>query len=65
MGDPSFLINVAINFNSNDHLMEEFSFIPVDYVSTNVNRLLKETYWIHKLNTLHPKGLNAEVLYKI
>ena len=64
MGDPSFSTNDAIHFNSNDHSMEHFSFMPIDYVSNNMNRLLKETYLIHKLDTLHPKGLNAKVLYK-
>ena len=64
MGDPSFSTNVAIHFNSNEQSMEDFSFMPIDYVSNNINRLLKETYWIHKLDNLHPKGLNAKVLYK-
>ena len=44
------------------HAIEEFSFMPIDYVSDNMDRLLKETFWIHKLDTLHPKGLNATVL---
>ena len=65
MSDPSFSTNVAIHFNSNGHSIEDFSFMPIDYVSNNMNRLLKETYWIHKLDTLYPKGLNAKVLYKI
>ena len=38
--------------------------MPNDYISGNINRLLKETYWIHNLDILYPKGLNAEVLYK-
>ena len=53
------------SINSNGHSIEDFSFMPIDYVSNNMNRLLKETYWIHKLDTLYPKGLNAKVLYKI
>ena len=65
MSDPSFSTNVAIHFNSNGHSIEDFSFMPIDYVSNNMNRLLKETYWIHKLDTLYPKSLNAKVLYKI
>ena len=60
MGDPSFSTNVPIHFNSNDHSMEDFSFMSIDYVSNNMNRIFKETYWIHKLDTLHPKGLNAK-----
>ena len=65
MSDPSFSTHVAIHFNSNGHSIEDFSFMPIDDVSNNINRLLKETYWIHKLDTLYPKGLNAKVLYKI
>ena len=29
------------------------------------NNVHKETYWVHKLDILYPKGLNAKVLYKI
>ncbi|MCG8079369.1 MAG: GIY-YIG nuclease family protein [Candidatus Thiodiazotropha taylori] len=64
MEDPSFSTNVAIHFNSNEHSMDDFTFMPIDQVSDNMQRLLKETYWIHKLDTLYPKGLNAKVLYK-
>ena len=54
--DPNFSTNVAIHFNSDEHSVER--------VSDNMQRLLKETYWIHKLDTFYPKGLNAKVLYK-
>ena len=54
--DPNFSTNVAIHFNSDEHSVER--------VSDNMQRLLKETYWIHKLDTIYPKGLNAKVLYK-
>ena len=60
---PSFSSNVALHFN--EHSPEDFAFMPIDYVSDNMKRLLKETYWIHKLDTLHPKGLNAKSLYNI
>ena len=50
MSDPSLSTNVAIHFNSKGHSIEDFSFMPIDYVSNNMNRLLKETYWIHKLD---------------
>ena len=64
MSDPSFSTNVAIHFNPNEHSIEDFSFMPIDNVSNNMKRLLKEGYWIHKLHTLYPRGLNAKVLYK-
>ena len=65
MSDPSFSTNVAIHFNFDEHSIEDFSFMPIVYVSDNMDRLLKETFWIHKLDTLYPKGLNAKVLYKM
>ena len=49
--------------NIYEHLIEDF--MPIDFVSDNMDRLLKETFWIHKLDTLYPKGLNAKVLYKM
>ena len=64
MDDPNFSPNFAIHFNSDEHSVEDFRFMPIDRVSDNMQRLLKETYWIHKLDTLYPKGLNAKVLYK-
>ena len=62
--DPSFSSNVAIHFNSAEHSMDDFSFMPIDVVHNNMDRLLKETYWIHRLDTLCPNGLNAKSLYK-
>ena len=64
MDDPNFSTNVAIHFNSDEHSVEDFRCMPIDRVSDKMQRLLKETYWIHKLDTLYPKGLNAKVLYK-
>ena len=57
--------NVVIHLNSDEHSIEDFSFMPIDYVSDNMDRLLKATFCIHKLDTLYPKGLNAKVLYKM
>ena len=64
MDDPNFSSNVAIHFSSDEHSVEDFRFMPIDRVSDNMQRLLRETYWIHMLDTLYPKGLNAKVLYK-
>ena len=65
MSDPSVSTNVAIHFNSDEHSIEDFSFLSIDYVSDNMDRLLKGTFWIHNLDTLYPKGLNAKVHYKM
>jgi hypothetical protein len=54
---PNFSSNVAIHFDSVDHSLDDFSFMPIDKVHDNMGRLLKETYWIHKLETFCPKGL--------
>ena len=59
----SYLSNVAVHFNENDHSLDDFSFMPVDVIHNNMERLCKETFWIHKLKTLYPDGMNAKVLY--
>lgn len=57
--------NVALHFNSDSHSLDDFSFVPIDVVNKEMDRLCKETYWIHKLDTLHPKGMNSKLLYTI
>ena len=63
--DPAFSTHVAVHFNGNDHSLADFSFMPIDIVHSDMERLLKETYWIHKLDTVFPNGLNAKILYSI
>jgi len=63
--DSNFSTNVATHFNSDNHSLNDFTFMPFDIVADNLERLCKETYWIHKLNTLSPNGLNAKVIYDI
>lgn len=63
--DPSFSTTVATHFNLQGHSIDDFSFMPIEIVSNNSDRLCKETYWIHKLQTLQPSGLNAKALYNI
>jgi hypothetical protein len=63
--DPAFSSLVASHFNSNKHSLSNFSFMPIDIVRNTVNRLCKETFWIHRLKTLHPDGLNSKVLFDI
>ena len=63
--DPLFSTNVATHFNKSNHCKNDFKFMPIDIVSDDMERLLKESYWIHKLNTLSPNGMNAKVLYNV
>ena len=47
--DPGFSTHVATHFNTDDHSLSDFSFMPIDIVPDDMERLLKETYWIHKM----------------
>ena len=58
-----YATNVALHFNSDSHSLNDFRFLPIDVVKNEMDRLCKETYWIHKLDTLHPKGMNSKLLY--
>jgi len=60
-----FGTSVAQHFNENGHSIADFSFMPIDRVSGDMNRLIKETVWIHSLDTLTPSGLNRESLFTI
>ena len=55
--------NVALDFNSDSHSLDDSRFVPSDIVNNEMDRLCKETYWIYKLDTLHPKGMNLNLLY--
>ena len=63
--DPTYSSHVAAHFNSPSHSLDDFSFMPIDNVCNDFDRLCKETFWIHKLQTLYPFGLNAKLLYDI
>ena len=63
--DPTYSSYVATHFNSPSHSIDDFSFMPIDNVCNDFDRLCKETFWIHKLQTLYPFGLNAKLLYDI
>ena len=43
------------------HSVDNFSFSPIDKVENEWPRLLKETYWVHRLKTLSPNGMNTKV----
>jgi len=63
--DQSFSSHVAAHFNKSSHTLQDFSFQPIVIADSEMERLLKETYWIHRLNTVYPKGLNSKTLYDI
>ena len=61
----AFSSTVATHFNSSDHSLNDFSFMPIDIVKDDFNHLCKEAFWIHKLQTLQPNGLSSKLLYNI
>ena len=63
--DPAFASNVAIHFNSENHSLNDFSFMPIDIVKNNFDRLCKETFWMHKLKTFTPDGMNSKLLFTV
>ena len=60
-----YATNVALQFNSDSHSVDDFRFVPIDVVNNEMDRLNKETYWIHKLDTLYSKGMNSKLLHTI
>ena len=60
---PDTLTNVSDHFNSPGHYVQDFSFMPIDKVSNNWKRPLKETIWMHVLGTISPKEMNSKVLF--
>ena len=63
----NLISHVATHFGSLDSecSLSDFSFLPIDVVNNNLDRLCKETFWIHKLKTMLPNGLNNKLLYDI
>jgi hypothetical protein len=53
---------VARHFNSPNHDINDLRVIGIDSLSSvDVHsRLNKETFWIYKLNTLEPHGMNVK-----
>ena len=63
--DQGYATNVALHFNSDSHSLDDFRFVPIDIVNNEMDHLCKETYWVHKLDTLHPKRIHSKLLYNI
>ena len=60
---PETPTNVSEHFNSPDHTIQDFSFMPIDQVQHPWKRLLKETSWMYRLGTALPSGMNSKILY--
>ena len=59
---PESITFVSVHFNENGHSVNKFSFTRIDKVENEWPRLLKETYWMHRLKTLSPNGMYTKVL---
>ena len=57
--------NVSLHFSENGHTANDISFAPIEKVDVEWPILLKETYWMHRLNTIFSNGMNCKVLYQI
>ena len=60
---PDIITAVSEHFNSPGHSIKDFSFMPIDKVTGNWKRLMKETSWMHRLGTVCPFGLNSKIMY--
>ena len=58
---PDTFINVSEHFNSAGHSIQDF-LLSIDKVTNDWKRLLKETTWMHVLDTVSPNGMNSKVL---
>jgi hypothetical protein len=59
--------HVANHFGSpeNKCSLSDFSFLPIEIKDNNMDRLCKESFWIHKSNSMIPNGLDNEVLFDL
>ena len=46
-----------------DILLKIFSFMPIENVSNDWKRILKETTWMHVLDTISPNEMNSKVSF--
>ena len=55
---------VTLHFNQNDHSLEDMRCIAIEKVFSDVHsrRLAREAFWIKKLQTLSPHGLNTMIV---
>jgi hypothetical protein len=60
---PDTITDESEHFNSEGHSIIDFSFMPIDKVQNNWQRLLKETSLMYKLGTIISDGMNSKILY--
>ena len=60
---PNSYTNVSEHFNSENHSILDFSFMPIENINNNWQRLMKETKWMYKLGTISPDGMNSKILF--
>ena len=48
----------TLDVHMNTHSQTKFSVLILEVIENPDNRLIKETYWQNKLNTIHPNGIN-------
>lgn len=54
--------SVATHFYTDGHSIDDFSVIGIEKVyGEDTYRKVKESFWIKKLQTLHPDGLNQQI----
>ena len=65
---------VARHFNTNDHNIKDLIISPIEKITENITqdpeqtkkiRLIREDFWIEKLNTLTPNGINTHKTHNI
>ena len=54
---------IAIHFNGKDHDIKDFSIICIEQIKNNNQHLrkIRESFWIKKLRTMQPRGLNMNM----
>ena len=53
-------INNGEHFNRDDHVLDDYQVVAIEKKTygDEISRLTKESFWIKKLKTLQPEGLN-------
>ena len=49
-------------FNRDDHVFDDYQVVAIEKTyGDEISRLTKESFWIKKLKTLQPEGLNTQI----
>ena len=53
---------ITEHFNKNGHTLRDFQIVGIEKTfGGEISRLTKESFWIKKLKTLLPEGLNRQI----